>query len=155
MCHISARASKACVHSGLDSLHYPVPNPIRAHITAVEKRDTLRQEAVTVHAETGWPCEACADRPIKLMRCVVCWASLACSTEDKPRWDMVDVQYVSHLPRFVTLTELRQHSKPGGSLEGMPLFTRFRLSVMPLEQRYWDAIVNMANEPGPESEDKK
>jgi hypothetical protein len=38
---------------------------------------------------------------------------------------------------------------PCAPLQGMLLFSRFRLSVMPVSQRHWDAIVAMAEQPPP------
>ncbi len=52
-----------------------------------------------------------------------------------PRWDMVDVQWVEELPRFVTLEELKRHKD--GKLAGMQLFTHLRLSIQPISQEHW------------------
>jgi predicted RNA-binding protein with PUA-like domain len=67
------------------------------------------------------------------------------SRPDKPVWDMVDVQYVKHLERYLTLDELREHAD--GSLSGMLLFSRFRLSVMPVMAEHWHAILALAAQP--------
>lgn len=56
----------------------------------------------------------------------------------KPRWFMVDVQFVRKLRRAITLTELK--GKP--ELEGLALLRRGnRLSILPVEERMWQAIL--------------
>lgn len=65
------------------------------------------------------------------------------STEENPRWFMVDVQFVEKFPRPLSLKELRQ--TPG--LEGMELLRKgSRLSVMPVDQNEFDIICNLAKE---------
>lgn len=65
------------------------------------------------------------------------------STEDNPRWFMVDVKLVEKFPRALTLKELRQI--PG--LEGMELLRKgSRLSVMPVDKKEFDIICNLAKE---------
>jgi predicted RNA-binding protein with PUA-like domain len=60
------------------------------------------------------------------------------ATPEAPRWQMVDVGFVRRFDRLLTLDELKAMSE----LEGMPLLRRGqRLSVQPVEQRYWDAIM--------------
>ncbi|KAF7241174.1 Thymocyte nuclear protein 1, partial [Varanus komodoensis] len=60
----------------------------------------------------------------------------ASSTKEKPKWSMVDVQFVRMTKRFVPLAELKihhqRHKASGGPLKEMTLFTRQRLSVQPL-----------------------
>lgn len=63
------------------------------------------------------------------------------STPEKPRWDMVDVQYVRTFKRLLSLEELRDIPE----LSGMLLFARSRLSVQPVEQHHYDLIVRLAN----------
>ncbi len=65
----------------------------------------------------------------------------AASTPEKPRWDMVDVRYVSTLKNFLPLGELRDIAE----LAEMLLFQRSRLSVQPVEQRHYDLIVKLGN----------
>ncbi|WP_290917996.1 EVE domain-containing protein [Halodesulfovibrio sp.] len=65
------------------------------------------------------------------------------STEDNPRWFMVDVKFVEEFPRALTLKELRQI--PG--LENMELLRKgSRLSVMPVDKKEFDIICNLAKE---------
>ncbi len=56
---------------------------------------------------------------------------------DHPKWKMVDVGFVSAFPAILTLDEMR--AMP--DLEGMTLLRRGRLSVQPVEERYWKAIL--------------
>jgi len=57
---------------------------------------------------------------------------------EKPKWKMVDVGFVRRFDRVLALDELR--AMP--DLAGMPLLRRGqRLSVQPVEPRYWDAIM--------------
>ena len=56
---------------------------------------------------------------------------------ERPKWKMVDVAFVSAFPRLITLDELRAMPE----LEGMTLLRRARLSVQPVEERYWNAIL--------------
>jgi len=64
------------------------------------------------------------------------------SDPDQPRWYMVDVGYVRHLKRNITLTELKAHGE--GPLAGMPLVRQGnRLSVMPVTPAQWDFILSL------------
>ena len=64
------------------------------------------------------------------------------SDPDKPRWVMVDVRYVRHLRRNITLAELKAHA--AGPLAGMPLVRQGnRLSVMPVTPEQWAFILSL------------
>ncbi len=64
------------------------------------------------------------------------------SDPDDPRWILVDLRYVDHLPRFLSLDELKQRKE----LDGMPLLAKGqRLSVMPIEKQHYDAVVALAS----------
>jgi predicted RNA-binding protein with PUA-like domain len=63
------------------------------------------------------------------------------STPEKPRWDMVDVKYVSTFKRLLSLDELRGIPE----LSDMLLFSRSRLSVQPVSKAHYDFIVQLAN----------
>ncbi|HEY1559096.1 MAG TPA: EVE domain-containing protein [Kofleriaceae bacterium] len=65
------------------------------------------------------------------------------ATPDKPRWDCVDVEYNATLPRLVPLPELRGER----ALAGMMLFTWSRLSVMPVSDAQYAAIIELAKRP--------
>ncbi len=62
------------------------------------------------------------------------------SSEQNPRWYMVDVRYLRHLRRVITLTELKQHPE----LQEMPLLRRGnRLSIMPVSAAEWEFILQL------------
>lgn len=59
-----------------------------------------------------------------------------------PRWDAVEVQGMSALPRFVPLAELRVHP----DLQNLKLLQKGnRLSVMPLTEREFQVIVRLGH----------
>lgn len=62
------------------------------------------------------------------------------STPEKPYWYMVDVRFERKLARLVPLAELRANAK----LKKMRLLARGnRLSIMPVSEREWNAILAM------------
>jgi predicted RNA-binding protein with PUA-like domain len=66
------------------------------------------------------------------------------SRPEKPKWRMVDVEFVKRFPRFIPLDELRAMPE----LVGMPLLKRGqRLSVQPVDDAFWDAILAVADRP--------
>lgn len=66
------------------------------------------------------------------------------STPEKPIWFMVDVEFVSEFPRFVTLEELK--SNP--SFKGMMVTRRgSRLSIQPVEEPHFRAVLSLAGAP--------
>jgi predicted RNA-binding protein with PUA-like domain len=69
------------------------------------------------------------------------------ATREKPIWDCVEVEIVSRMPRFVSLTEIR--CEP--ALADMMLLKRgMRLSVQPVTEAHYTRIVAMADEPAPD-----
>ena len=63
------------------------------------------------------------------------------SDPDNPRWLLVDVRFKEKFEKILTLTELRTNK----SLAAMRLLQRgCRLSITPVSQREWKAIVQMA-----------
>jgi len=63
------------------------------------------------------------------------------STPDNPRWFMVDVKYVRHLPRTITLRELKEKAE----LTDLALVRRGnRLSIMPVTEAQWNFILSLA-----------
>lgn len=63
------------------------------------------------------------------------------STPDNPRWHLVDVRYVRHTRKLITLDEIRQHAD---RLEGLALIRRGnRLSVMPIAPDHWEFILSL------------
>jgi predicted RNA-binding protein with PUA-like domain len=62
----------------------------------------------------------------------------AASTPERPRWQMVDVGFVRRFTELLPLDELRTMPE----LAGMPLLRRGqRLSVQPVDDAYWEAIM--------------
>ncbi len=62
------------------------------------------------------------------------------STPDNPRWYMVDLRYVRHLKRTITLQELKARPE----LEAFKLVQRGnRLSVMPVTAQQWAFITGL------------
>jgi predicted RNA-binding protein with PUA-like domain len=64
------------------------------------------------------------------------------SDPENPRWFMVDMRYVRHLRRNISLAELKGYAD--GPLEGMALLRRGnRLSVMPVAPEQWEFILTL------------
>lgn len=62
------------------------------------------------------------------------------STEENPRWFMVDVKFQQKFKRMISLDELRENPK----LADLPLLRKGnRLSIMPVGKKEWDAIMKM------------
>lgn len=63
------------------------------------------------------------------------------SDPEKPRWYMVDVRYICHLPFQLTRDFLREHPV----LSGMGVLRKGnRLSVQPVAEAEWQAILEIA-----------
>ena len=62
------------------------------------------------------------------------------SDKENPRWLLVDVKYKRKLKREITLQELKEHKQ----LQDFRLNQRGnRLSVIPLEKKEWDLILDL------------
>ncbi|MES1925775.1 EVE domain-containing protein [Salinisphaera sp. T31B1] len=62
-----------------------------------------------------------------------------------PRWYRVDVTFERELDRLVPLAEIKDHAD---ALEGFPLVRKGnRLSVMPVDKRHWDFILELEKKP--------
>lgn len=62
------------------------------------------------------------------------------ATMDKPRWYRVDVKFVKKFSAIIPLTALKQNP----ALSKMPLVQKgSRLSIMPLTEAQWHAILDM------------
>lgn len=61
------------------------------------------------------------------------------ATDDDPRWYMVDIEYVAHLPEFVPLADL----KAADELGDMVVTRRSRLSVQPVKPDEYDVVCAM------------
>ena len=63
------------------------------------------------------------------------------SSPDNPRWIMVDVKWSQTFPRVITLNELKENP----ALKDMALVRKGnRLSVMPVAEKEFEAILKMA-----------
>lgn len=66
------------------------------------------------------------------------------SKPENPRWDLVDIQFVRAFKEKIPLDKLR--TLPGLDTD-FPLLRRAnRLSVMNVEKKYWDAIMQVAED---------
>ena len=62
------------------------------------------------------------------------------SDPDKPRWQLIDVEFERKLKRVITLAELRTHPE----LEEMGLLRKGnRLSIMPVAPEHWEFILGL------------
>lgn len=62
------------------------------------------------------------------------------SSKEKPRWWLVDIEFIEKLPKYVPLAELRDDPK----LEGMWLLKKgMRLSIQPVEKAQFAHIVRL------------
>ncbi len=62
------------------------------------------------------------------------------SDPQNPRWIMVDIKYIKHTKRVISLAEL----KKCGALENMPLVRKGnRLSILPVTDQEWNTILKM------------
>ena len=77
----------------------------------------------------------------------LCNCTIIVCSQDNPKWSMVDVKYVRRTKRYIPLEELKQlhleHKRTGGPLAGLSLFTKARLSVMPVTKEEWDFIIGL------------
>ncbi len=68
------------------------------------------------------------------------------SDPDKPRWYMVDIKYQRKTKRLISLQELKDYRE----LDDCPLVRKGnRLSIMPLNKKQWDFILNLENQKPP------
>ncbi|WIA14645.1 hypothetical protein OEZ85_003149 [Tetradesmus obliquus] len=71
----------------------------------------------------------------------------ASSSRENPKWWQVDFQLVRKMSRQITLEELKNHKE--GSLTGMALFNRPRLSVQLVTQQEWQFVLGLEGQEGP------
>jgi predicted RNA-binding protein with PUA-like domain len=68
------------------------------------------------------------------------------STRDKPRWELVKVEFVKKFEKPITLKELRSFAKEGGKLADMQMLKQSRLSVSSVSPDEWRFILDVAEE---------
>lgn len=73
------------------------------------------------------------------------------STEESPRWKMVDVQFVRKFPREINLDEI----KASEQLADMQLVKRGRISVQSVKKEEWDFICQLAEKDPPPTNQPK
>lgn len=65
------------------------------------------------------------------------------STPDKPRWFMVEIEFVEKFDEIVSLAKLKENP----ALDGMLVIKRgMRLSVQPVEKEHFDIVIKMAEQ---------
>lgn len=63
------------------------------------------------------------------------------SRPEEPRWLLVDVKYVRHTDRVISLTEIKAHAK---TLGDFPLIRKGnRLSILPVTDQQWDDLIGL------------
>jgi predicted RNA-binding protein with PUA-like domain len=67
------------------------------------------------------------------------------SSEDNPRWFMVDVKFKRKLKRLVGLAELKQLKDSHECLKNMMLLSNSRLSVQKVTDEQWQFVVDRAS----------
>ncbi|KAF4981532.1 hypothetical protein FZEAL_2681 [Fusarium zealandicum] len=67
------------------------------------------------------------------------------STKEKPRWDLVHVEFRKKFAVPIYLKELRELGKPGQSLENMQLLKQSRLSVSRVSSEEWQTLCDLAD----------
>ena len=68
------------------------------------------------------------------------------SDREKPKWELVRVEFVKKFSGLVTLKELRSYSLPGSALQHMVMLKQSRLSVSPVTPAEWTFILECAGE---------
>jgi predicted RNA-binding protein with PUA-like domain len=68
------------------------------------------------------------------------------SSPDKPKWELVKVEFVKKFDGLITLKELRSFAEKGGKLEGMQMLRQGRLSVSAVKPEEWRFILDLAGE---------
>ncbi|KAH7156081.1 AT DNA binding protein [Dactylonectria macrodidyma] len=67
------------------------------------------------------------------------------STKEKPKWDLVHVEFRKKFAVQIGLKELRELGKPGGPLENMQMLKQSRLSVSRVSKEEWEALCEIAD----------
>lgn len=68
------------------------------------------------------------------------------SDREKPKWELVKVEFVKKLEHMVTLRELKSLSLQGNVLEDMVMIKQSRLSVSPVTADQWRFILDLTGE---------
>jgi predicted RNA-binding protein with PUA-like domain len=68
------------------------------------------------------------------------------STREKPKWEMVKVEFVKKFEEMLTLKELKSFAAPGGALSNMQMIKQSRLSVSSVQPEEWEFILEQIGE---------
>ncbi|EGE83138.2 AT DNA binding protein [Blastomyces dermatitidis ATCC 18188] len=68
------------------------------------------------------------------------------SNREKPKWELVHVEFRRKFRDLITLAELKSFAKPGGPLENMQMMKQSRLSVSAVNGKEWRFIMGLAGE---------
>ena len=68
------------------------------------------------------------------------------SDREKPKWELVKVEFVKKFEELITLRQLKSLSLPGSALQQMVMLKQSRLSVSPVTADEWQFILNLAGE---------
>ncbi|KEF63215.1 uncharacterized protein A1O9_01192 [Exophiala aquamarina CBS 119918] len=68
------------------------------------------------------------------------------SHREKPKWELVKVEFVKKFDDLITLRHLKSLSLPGSALENMVMLKQSRLSVSPVTSSEWQFILDLAGE---------
>ncbi len=69
------------------------------------------------------------------------------SDPQKPKWELVHVEFVKKFDKFISLKELKSFAQRGGALENMQMLKQGRLSVSAVSASEWRFILGVAGEP--------
>jgi hypothetical protein len=75
------------------------------------------------------------------------------SSREKPKWELVHVQFVQKFPKLITLSDLKSFAKQGGALETLQTLKQSRLSVSSVQPREWHFIMSLAETDGGDGEE--
>ncbi|KAI9877079.1 MAG: hypothetical protein M1830_004854 [Pleopsidium flavum] len=68
------------------------------------------------------------------------------SSREKPKWDLVHVEFRQKFNNLVKLKDLQGFAKSGGVLEKLQTLRQSRLSVSKVTNKEWDFILNLAED---------
>ncbi|RMZ86899.1 hypothetical protein DV736_g5876, partial [Chaetothyriales sp. CBS 134916] len=68
------------------------------------------------------------------------------STREKPKWELVKVEFVKKFDAMMNLKELKSFAGPGGALENMQTLKQSRLSVSSVQPKEWRFILQQVGE---------
>lgn len=69
----------------------------------------------------------------------------ASATAEKPKWDLVHVEFRKKFAVKIGLQELKKMGRAGGPLEGMQMLKQSRLSVSRVQAGEWEALCEVAD----------